>query len=147
MKSSSPSSLTGETTAEPDDSGGQRPSTPLVLRRRLNRESHLDVPRQCVRIVRDLYVDNDLFDGPGDIVEAHPMMVVLKSVRKWGNVPTLAERRMLTTRYLREQQAADQPDWTRFDELKASRPSLPAKGEHASSHNMFTVSRNTSSPS
>lgn len=85
---------------------------------RLN-ERHLDVPRQFVRIVRDLYVNNDIYNvqvSPPVIMEPHPKMVVLKSVRKWHNVPPLAEARMLNTRFNLAPEKS--PNWSRFDDLK-----------------------------
>ena len=78
---------------------------------------HLDVPRAFVRIVHDLYVNNDLYAGDGRPCEKHPPMVVLKTVRRWGELERHAQKRMLTTRHQLEQRPGA-PLWSRFDGLK-----------------------------
>lgn len=96
---------------------------------RLN-ETALDVCRQFVTIARDLYVSNDLY-GPRDaasgvahIAEAHPKMVIVKSVRKWAEVADLSDAKQLSSRFNLDRRSKEPgstvvvPDWTRFDGLK-----------------------------
>ena len=88
----------------------------VVTNKHLN-DHHLDVSRQFTRIACDLYVANDLYDvtkTPAPIYEEHVPMVMVKTIRKWVNVPDLAAKKMLNSRYNLE----DPPDWARFNDLK-----------------------------
>lgn len=76
-------------------------------------ERHLSVARAFVQIVNDLYVNNDIYDGPGNVVEAHPPMAKVTHVRVWSKVQEVATAGVLCSK------VGSQQDWSRFDNLKA----------------------------
>jgi hypothetical protein len=90
-------------------------------------ERFLPIAQSFVSIASDLYINNDLFNEAGDIIEAHPPMVKVTHVRVWEEVESIAATGALSSK--KNLSTA----WDRFDELKSFASSFlePFHYQHA----------------
>ena len=61
-------------------------------------ERFLPIAQSFVSIASDLYINNDLFNEEGDIIEAHPPMVKVTHVRVWEEVESIAATGALSSK-------------------------------------------------
>ena len=90
----------------------------------LRRSDHLNVCERAASLMRDLYVDNDIWQlAPSGrnnvrlaprVLESHEEYALVKTVRVWEFVPDVANAGVLSSTH----QQSGKMEWGRFDQLK-----------------------------
>ena len=90
----------------------------------LRKSEHLNVCERAASLMRDLYVDNDIWElapsGRNNIRlsprvrESHEEYALVKTVRVWEFVPDVAKAGVLSSTFGQ----SGKMEWSRFDELK-----------------------------